>query len=166
MTSRFSLIQSQFPCFVGCSTDACPVNGGGFFRGYWFYINWAADYPCLTNAHINLQVTFIALAALLSNGNMTFSPWHFRLTARHTSSASNTIADSISPFTTLKKTLDFCYDISSKSVKSKRRMAARTLETKRKMFYSSFSSFSFVRARRTTKKGRCSKSLLGFEPAL
>ncbi|KAK3739566.1 hypothetical protein QZH41_006376 [Actinostola sp. cb2023] len=40
------------------STDACPVGGGGFFRGDWFYINWDTDQPRLADVHINLQETF------------------------------------------------------------------------------------------------------------
>lgn len=35
-------------------TDACPVGGGGLFKGHWFYVNWATDYPSLENVHINL----------------------------------------------------------------------------------------------------------------
>ena len=35
------------------STDACPIGGGGFFQGDWFYTNWATDHPDLTDAHIN-----------------------------------------------------------------------------------------------------------------
>lgn len=46
------------------STDACPVGGGGFFRGDWFYINWDTDQPRLADVHINLQETFTVLAAL------------------------------------------------------------------------------------------------------
>ena len=46
------------------STDACPIGGGGFFQGDWFYVNWATNYPCLANVHINLQETFTVLLAL------------------------------------------------------------------------------------------------------
>ncbi|KAL9975581.1 hypothetical protein ACROYT_G012757 [Oculina patagonica] len=46
------------------STDACPIGGGGFFRGDWFYVNWAIDYPSMANIHINLQETFTVLVAL------------------------------------------------------------------------------------------------------
>ena len=46
------------------STDACPIGGGGFFQGDWFYINWEIDFPDLTKAHINLKETFTVLAAL------------------------------------------------------------------------------------------------------
>ena len=45
-------------------TDACPVGGGGLFKGHWFYVNWATDYPSLENVHINLQETFTALLAI------------------------------------------------------------------------------------------------------
>ena len=34
------------------STDACPIGGGGFFQGDWFYVNWATDYPRLAKVHI------------------------------------------------------------------------------------------------------------------
>ena len=34
------------------STDACPIGGGGFFQGDWFYVNWALNHPGLANAHI------------------------------------------------------------------------------------------------------------------
>lgn len=44
------------------SRDACPV-GGRFFKGDWFYVNWATDYPSLANVPINLQ-TFTALLAI------------------------------------------------------------------------------------------------------
>ena len=46
------------------STDACPIGGGGFFQGDWFYVNWATNYPSLANVHINLQETFTVLIAL------------------------------------------------------------------------------------------------------
>ncbi|XP_022808832.1 uncharacterized protein LOC111345815 [Stylophora pistillata] len=46
------------------STDACPIGGGGFFQGDWFYVNWATNYPSLANVHINLQETFTVLLAL------------------------------------------------------------------------------------------------------
>ena len=36
------------------STDACPIGGGGFFQGDWFYINWSTDHPRLVKVHINL----------------------------------------------------------------------------------------------------------------
>ena len=40
------------------STDACPIGGGGFFQGDWFYTNWATDHPDLTDAHIDIKETF------------------------------------------------------------------------------------------------------------
>lgn len=43
------------------STDACPVGGREFFKGDWFYINRATDYPSLENVHINLQEMFTEL---------------------------------------------------------------------------------------------------------
>ena len=46
------------------ATDACPVGGGGFFRGDWFYRNWEIDHPNLAEAHINLNETFTVLLAL------------------------------------------------------------------------------------------------------
>lgn len=46
------------------STDACPIGGGGFFQGDWFYTNWATDHPDLTDAHINLKETFTVFLAL------------------------------------------------------------------------------------------------------
>ena len=46
------------------STDACPIGGGGFFRGDWFYINWEVDNPDLAKAHINLKETFTVLVVL------------------------------------------------------------------------------------------------------
>ena len=46
------------------STDACPISGGEFFQGDWFYVNWATNYPSLANVHINLQETFTVLLAL------------------------------------------------------------------------------------------------------
>ena len=46
------------------STDACPIGGGGFFQGDWFYVNWATHYPRLVKVHINLQETFTVLLAL------------------------------------------------------------------------------------------------------
>ena len=46
------------------STDACPIGGGGFFRGDWFYLNWEVDQPAVASAHINLKETFTVLAAL------------------------------------------------------------------------------------------------------
>ena len=46
------------------STDACPIGGGGFFQGDWFYVNWSTDYPRLVKVHINLQETFTVLLAL------------------------------------------------------------------------------------------------------
>ena len=46
------------------STDACPIGGGGFFQGDWFYVYWATNYPSLANVHINLQETFTVLIAL------------------------------------------------------------------------------------------------------
>lgn len=46
------------------STDACPVGGGVFFRGDWFYLHWATDELRLANAHINLLETFTVFAAL------------------------------------------------------------------------------------------------------
>ena len=53
------------------STDACPIGGGGFFRGDWFYTNWAVDHPNLESAHINLKETFTVLLAL--------SRWRYQL---------------------------------------------------------------------------------------
>ena len=44
--------------------DACPIDGGGFFRGDWFYRNWEIDHPNLAKAHINLKETFTVLLTL------------------------------------------------------------------------------------------------------
>lgn len=46
------------------SSNACPIDRGGFFQGDCFYVNWATTYPSLANVHINLQKTFTVLIAL------------------------------------------------------------------------------------------------------
>ena len=46
------------------STNACPIGGGGFFQGDWFYTHWATDHPDLTDTHINLKETFTVFLAL------------------------------------------------------------------------------------------------------
>ncbi|XP_078368365.1 uncharacterized protein LOC144652227 [Oculina patagonica] len=57
-------IDSAPVSFEEFSTDACPIGGGGFFQGDWFYTNWAIDHPDLAGAHINLKETFTVLLAL------------------------------------------------------------------------------------------------------
>ena len=57
-------VESEPVALEEFSTDACPIGGGGFFRGDWFYINWEVDHPDLAKAHINLKETFTVLVAL------------------------------------------------------------------------------------------------------
>ena len=57
-------IDSAPVSFEEFSTDACPIGGGGFFQGDWFYTNCAIDHPDLAGTHINLKETFTVLLAL------------------------------------------------------------------------------------------------------
>ena len=34
-------------------TDSCSLAAGGFFDGDWFYLNWALDWPFVSQLHIN-----------------------------------------------------------------------------------------------------------------
>ena len=159
MTSRFSLIQSQFRSFEECSTEACPVDGGGFFRGYWFYINWAVDYPCLINAHINLQVAFIALAALEQWKHDIFASLHviLRLTQLPTlfppsrPSKKHSISARISLPSPSRASEEWPREHWGQSVKCFTRRFLRSC---------------LFALDGLQKKWRCSKSLLAFEPAL
>ncbi|KAL9978914.1 hypothetical protein ACROYT_G016498, partial [Oculina patagonica] len=49
---------------VDVMTDACPPAAGGYFRGDWFYFNFAIDSPAWSQLHINHKETLaIVLAA-------------------------------------------------------------------------------------------------------
>lgn len=49
---------------VDVMTDACSISAGGFFRGDWFYFNFAVDNPAWSQLHINhKEALAIVLAA-------------------------------------------------------------------------------------------------------
>lgn len=45
-------------------TDACNSGGGGYFRGDYFYMNWALDLPEVADKHINTKETLAIILAL------------------------------------------------------------------------------------------------------
>lgn len=58
------IVDSELVPTEELSTDACPIGGGAFFQGDWFYVNWATNYRSLANVHVNLQEMFTVLIAL------------------------------------------------------------------------------------------------------
>lgn len=48
---------------VDVMTDACPIAAGGYFRGDWFYFNFALDVPAWEHLHINHKETLAIILA-------------------------------------------------------------------------------------------------------
>ena len=65
LLTQSQFLRTNFPLMLALSVVAV------FFRGDWFYTNWAVDHPNLESAHINLKETFTVLLAL--------SRWRYQL---------------------------------------------------------------------------------------
>ncbi len=52
---------------IDVATDACPIAAGGYFRGDWFYHNFALDSPSWQNLHIKHKET-LAIVLRLNGG--------------------------------------------------------------------------------------------------
>ena len=52
------------------TTDACVAGGGGHFGGDWFYIDWKADCPELSDCHINYKEALCVVLAA-----RRWAPW-------------------------------------------------------------------------------------------
>ena len=82
------------------STDAYSIGGGGFFRGDWFYTNWAIDHPDPDNHTTISALNKVATPALcmqcLRSIFWLSATKSFRITARYIPLKANTVADAIS----------------------------------------------------------------------
>ena len=45
-------------------TDACNEGAGVFFKGQWYYINWAGDFPNISKLHINYKEVMAIILGL------------------------------------------------------------------------------------------------------
>ena len=45
-------------------TDSCTAAAGGIYDGDWFYVNWALDWPLVSNLHINSKEILAACLAV------------------------------------------------------------------------------------------------------
>ena len=53
---------------IDVQTDACNTAVGGFFRGWWFYVNFFLDFPRLSQLHINSKETLAIVFAAMAWG--------------------------------------------------------------------------------------------------